>query len=325
MSKGRVRFLRTPNHHGYSVKFSPFDPNLIAAATGQNFGLSGGGKLITADLGLPGDSVLCCFDWKDALFDLTWSEQNPHNIVTASGDGSLHFWDITKPQAPLMVYQEHLKEAYSLDWSQTRDHQLFISASWDTTLKLWDPNRRKSIVTMTGHEANVYQCAWSPHLSGCVASVSGDGTLRMWNTTKESGPSMTIHAVDGEALSCDWCKYNQNIIATAGTDARILGWDLRQPRHPVFVLTGHGYPVRRVKFSPFNETQLASVSYDFTTRLWDHSVPSPCLEVMESHTEFVYGLDFSNHQESVMADCAWDQTIGIYNMNNRTLPLNQPL
>jgi hypothetical protein len=34
-------FFSTENEHGYSVKFSPHDPTLIAAVTGANFGMSG--------------------------------------------------------------------------------------------------------------------------------------------------------------------------------------------------------------------------------------------------------------------------------------------
>lgn len=313
MPKGLVRLLRTPNHHGYSVKFDPFNPNLLAVATGQNFGLTGSGKLILKDCNATGDGTVCNCIWTDGLFDLAWSEESANHIVTASGDGSLQLWDTSKPQAPIMVYREHTKEAYSVDWSQTRDEQLFISASWDATIKLWDPKCEKSLVTLMGHENLIYQAVWSPHLSGCVASVSGDGTLRIWNVQKHNKPSMTLRACNGEVLCCDWCKYDKNIIATGGTDGVINGWDLRQPSQPVYRLMGHEYPVRRLKFSPFMESQLASVSYDFTTRLWDYKLPAPCLEQHQNHTEFVYGLDFSNHVQGLMADCAWDQTVGIYN------------
>ncbi|XP_071536873.1 peroxisomal targeting signal 2 receptor-like isoform X2 [Panulirus ornatus] len=235
-----IHFLHTPNLHGYNVKFCPFHQDHVAVATAQNFGLSGGGSLILADLSLPDNGIVCSCEWKDGLFDLTWSEEMPNKIVTASGDGTLQLWDTTKPGAPLMLYQEHTKEAYSLDWSQTRDHQLFISASWDATLKLWDPNHGKSLLTMLGHDALVYQAVWSPRLSGCVASVSGDGTLRIWNAKKKPQPSMTIRVCEGEVLSCDWCKYNQNVIATAGTDGAIHGWDLRQPGQAVFNLKNLG-------------------------------------------------------------------------------------
>lgn len=314
MAAKLTRRLPTPNHHGYSVKFCPFNRDVIAVASAQNFGLSGGGMLMVKNLSAPGDGTVSTCIWADGLFDLTFSEQTPNCVVTASGDGSLQLWDITKSQAPIMVYREHQKEAYSLDWTQTRDSQFFVSSSWDGTIKLWDPNREKSLLTMQGHEALVYQAIWSPHITGCVASVSGDQTLRIWNTKKDTRPVMTIRANQGEVLTCDWCKYNQNIIATAGTDCKIYGWDLRRPGEPVYVLQGHGYPVRRIKYFPFAETQLASVSYDLTTRIWDHSLPNPSLSVLETHSEFVYGLDFSNHVEGLLADCAWDQSVGIYHV-----------
>ncbi|XP_045122805.1 peroxisomal targeting signal 2 receptor-like [Portunus trituberculatus] len=317
---GNIRLLRTPGHHGYSVKFSPFSPSLIAVATGQNFGLSGGGSLLVMDLGLPGNGQVCCCQWQDGLFDLTWSEQNPKCVVSAAGDGSLQMWNTSQPQVPLRVYKEHTREAASVHWSQTRDEHLFVSASWDSTIRLWDPNHQSSLVTLAGHEGLVYQAAWSPHLPGCVASASGHGTLRIWNVRRpQAGPSMVVQACTaGEVLSCDWSKYNQNLIVTSGTNCNICGWDLRQPALPVFVLQGHQYPARQVKCSPFQETQLASVSYDFTTRFWDHSQPSPCLLMMEKHTEFVYGLDLSNHNENMLADCAWDQSVGVYNLGKLT-------
>lgn len=321
---GNTRFLRTPDRHGYSVKFSPFNPSLLGVATGQNFGLTGGGSLVLLDLGLPGSGLVRSCEWQDGLFDLAWSEQDPHCVVSAAGDGSLQLWDTTHPQAPVKVFKEHTREASSLDWSQTRSEQLFVSTSWDATIKLWDPNHESSLVTFAGHEALVYQAAWSPHLPGCVASVSGDKTLRVWNMRRaQGGASMVVTAcrgAGGEVLSCDWSKYNQNLIVTSSTDCNICGWDLRQPTQPVFVLQGHQYPVRRVKCSPFHETQLVSVSYDFSTRVWDHSLPTPCLLAMGKHTEFVYGLDMSNHSENLIADCAWDQSVGVYNLGK--LPPN---
>ncbi|CAL4086578.1 unnamed protein product, partial [Meganyctiphanes norvegica] len=311
--KNGVRLLHTPQYHGYNVKFSPYDPNLLAVASGQNFGLSGNGCLFVFNLAAPDSGVLINLSWTDGLFDVTWSEETPNCLVTASGDTSLQLWDTTKPQSPTTVYKGHTKEVYTVEWNQMRGRPAFISASWDASIKLWDPSQSSCVSSLNGHEALVYQASWSPHLPGCVASVAGDGKLKIWNAFRSRGASMTILAHEGEVLCCDWCKYNQNIVATAATDGLLKGWDLRSTKTAAFVLQGHEYPIRRVKFSPFQETQLTTVSYDFTTRLWDHTAPSPCVQVHESHTEFVYGLDMSTHQEGLIADCAWDQTVALYN------------
>lgn len=52
----------------------------------------------------------CSFDWNDGLFDVTWSENNEHILVTCSGDGSLQLWDTAKAAGPLQVYKEHTQE-----------------------------------------------------------------------------------------------------------------------------------------------------------------------------------------------------------------------
>ncbi|KAJ7397772.1 Peroxisomal targeting signal 2 receptor [Pitangus sulphuratus] len=252
------------------------------------------GTLAVLEQNEAGIVLLKSFDWNDGLFDVTWSENNEHVLITCSGDGSLQIWDTAKTKGPLQVYKEHTLEAYSVDWSQTRGEQLVVSGSWDQTAKLWDPAVGKSLCTFKGHEGVIYSTIWSPHIPGCFASASGDQTLRIWDV-KAPGVKLVIPAHQAEILSCDWCKYDENLLVTGAVDCSLKGWDLRNIRQPVFVLLGHTYAIRRVKFSPFHATLLASCSYDFTVRFWDFSKPNPLLETVEHHTEFTCGLDLSLH------------------------------
>lgn len=50
------------------------------------------------------------FDWNDGLFDVTWSENNEHVLVTGAGDGSLQIWDTANPHGPIRVLKEHTQE-----------------------------------------------------------------------------------------------------------------------------------------------------------------------------------------------------------------------
>nr|XP_021152801.1 peroxisomal biogenesis factor 7 [Columba livia] len=227
----------------------------------------GCGTLAVLEQNEAGIVLLRSFDWNDGLFDVTWSENNEHVLITSSGDGSLQIWDTAKTKGPLQVYKEHAQEAYSVDWSQTRGEQLVVSGSWDQTAKLWDPAVGKSLCTFKGHEGVIYSTIWSPHIPGCFASASGDQTLRVWDV-KAPGVKLVIPAHQAEILSCDWCKYDENLLVTGAVDCSLKGWDLRNVRQPVFVLLGHTYAIRRVKFSPFHATLLASCSYDFTVRWW---------------------------------------------------------
>ncbi|KFO73624.1 Peroxisomal targeting signal 2 receptor, partial [Cuculus canorus] len=254
----------------------------------------GCGTLAVLEQNEAGVVLLRSFDWNDGLFDVTWSENNEHVLITSSGDGSLQIWDTAKTKGPLQVYKEHTQEAYSVDWSQTRGEQLVVSGSWDQTAKLWDPAVGKSLCTFKGHEGVIYSTIWSPHIPGCFASASGDQTLRVWDV-KAPGVKLVIPAHQAEILSCDWCKYDENLLVTGAVDCSLKGWDLRNVRQPVFILLGHTYAIRRVKFSPFHATLLASCSYDFTVRFWDFSKRNSLLETVEHHTEFTCGLDLSLH------------------------------
>nr|XP_051698038.1 peroxisomal targeting signal 2 receptor [Oryctolagus cuniculus] len=126
---GAARTLRVPGRHGYAAEFSPYLPGRLACATAQHYGIAGCGTLLVLDQDESGLRVFRSFDWNDGLFDVTWSENNEHVLVTCSGDGSLQLWDTAKAAGPLQVYREHSQEVYSVDWSQTRGEQLVVSGS----------------------------------------------------------------------------------------------------------------------------------------------------------------------------------------------------
>lgn len=303
----------TPNRHGYSVRFSPFNPDRLVVATSQYFGLAGGGTLFILDLTSEGKlTEIQTSQWSDGLFDVVWSESNPNLVVSASGDGGLQLWDLSSPNSPPVTLWEHKKEVYSLDWSRTRQEQLILSASWDCSIKLWDPNRQSSISTFCGHSQLVYNAMFSNHMPNCFASVSGDGTLKLWSTLNPQSPTSSFRVHDAEVLACDWCKYDENMIATSGSDGLIRGWDIRSYTQPVFQLKGCEYAVRRVQFSPHSATVLASVSYDFTTRIWDFKQGCDALETIKHHSEFVYGLDWNSQRKGQLADCGWDSLVHVF-------------
>lgn len=65
------------------------------------------------------------FDWNDGLFDVTWSENNEHVLITSSGDGSLQIWDTAKTKGPLQVYKEHAQEVNQANLKNLMDILMF--------------------------------------------------------------------------------------------------------------------------------------------------------------------------------------------------------
>lgn len=145
-------------------------------------------------------------DTKFARFQV-WSEENENIVVSVSGDGSIQLWNVNTDSEsgssplsllPQMIYKEHKKEIYSIDWSRTRREQFVLTASWDCTIKLWDPNRTNSLSTYAGHSPIIYNAMFSPHIPNTFASVGGDGYLKIWNLFGFDQPIASIKAHDGE-------------------------------------------------------------------------------------------------------------------------------
>uniref|UniRef100_A0A8C4NF86 Peroxin-7 n=1 Tax=Eptatretus burgeri TaxID=7764 RepID=A0A8C4NF86_EPTBU len=287
--------FHTEASHGYSVQFSPFLPQRLACVACQHYGIAGSGSLFILDISTHGLKQVTRRSWGDGLFDVAWSETSERLVLTASGDGRLQLWDVTQPGPPLQVYQGHEREVYSVHWSQTRGENLVASGSWDGSAKVWDISSSECLFTCRGHEAVVYSSMWSPHIPGCFATCSGDGTLRVWDIKNPSFARLVIPAHTSEVLSCDWCKYDEHLVLTGAVDCSVRGWDLRQARHHVFELRGHDYAIRRLKCSPFQRSVLATCSYDRSVRFWDFVQANPLVQTIEHHSEFVCGLDFNLH------------------------------
>lgn len=273
---------RTQGFNPYSVSYSPFYDSKIAVASAANFGLVGNGRLYVLDLTAAGQIVAqTWFDTQDGLFDLAWSEMNENQMITSSGDGTVKLYDIMtarpipaanqaagfndkKVNFPLRVFHEHTKEVFSVNWNLVEKH-LFCSASWDGSIKVWNPERAHSIATLvspvavtdraeqaqtqmkTGPAApkshvhapgsasgpatipgSIHSARFCPHNGNLIASVHADSHVRVWDT--RAYPSLT-HDFLGhgglEALTVDWNKYAGTVLATGGVDKAVKVWDIR--------------------------------------------------------------------------------------------------
>ena len=71
---------------------------------------------------------------------------------------------------------------YVLSCAFSKDGRLFVSASGDETLKIWDVQTGQCKCTLSGHSSYVNACCFSPD-GGSVLSGSADNTLKIWDAT----------------------------------------------------------------------------------------------------------------------------------------------
>lgn len=227
---------------------------------------------------------------QDALYDLCHSESHSAQLLCSSGDGALRLFDTSlQPTFPIATYTEHSREAFSCAWNLT-SKSTFASSSWDGTVKVWNPERECSILTLPTHSCT-YSAQWSPHTEDLLSAVSSDSHFRLWDLRTpasasnhlqlsvpvHSAPANAVAGMVGkpqptfppsEALTHDWNKYRSTVVAVAGVDRIIRTFDIRQPSGPLALLQGHNYAVRKLAWSPHLPDMLLSASYDMTCRIW---------------------------------------------------------
>ncbi|CAM9882562.1 unnamed protein product, partial [Ectocarpus sp. 4 AP-2014] len=224
----------------HAVEFSPFDGERVAVATAQFFGIVGNGRLHI--FGRHGGDVtnsspdwqqreLRSFDTQAGLFDCAWSECHPHQMATAGADGVVKLWDLGAVDGfPVADWREHTQEVSGVDWNLV-SKDLFASASWDGSVKLWTPSAGVSSHTFRDHGRHpVYGAIWSPFSPGQLLSFSGDGTARVLDVNSPGAVTVLDGHGGAEVLAGDWDKYNHPVVATGCADRAVRTWDLRQPR-----------------------------------------------------------------------------------------------
>ncbi|XP_031251478.1 WD40 repeat-containing protein HOS15 isoform X2 [Pistacia vera] len=137
-------------------------------------------------------------------------------LASCSDDITAKIWNM-KQDKYVHDLREHAKEIYTIRWSPTGpgtnnpNHQLILaSASFDSTVKLWDVELGKLLYSLNGHRDPVYSVAFSPN-GEYLASGSLDKSMHIWSL--KEGKIVKTFSGHGGIFEVCWNKEGDKIAA----------------------------------------------------------------------------------------------------------------
>uniref|UniRef100_A0A8C7FQV5 TBL1X/Y related 1 n=1 Tax=Oncorhynchus kisutch TaxID=8019 RepID=A0A8C7FQV5_ONCKI len=139
-------------------------------------------------------------------------------LASCSDDMTLKIWSM-KQDTCVHDLQAHSKEIYTIKWSPTgpgtnnpNANLMLASASFDSTVRLWDVDRGICIHTLTKHQEPVYSVAFSPD-GRHLASGSFDKCVHIWNT--QTGALVHSYRGTGGIFEVCWNAAGDKVGASA--------------------------------------------------------------------------------------------------------------
>lgn len=244
-------------------------------------------------------------------------------IISGGDDNSVVFYDLNEDDV-VNRFNGHTASIRSLALSQ--DDRRLLSASSDTTVRVWDTVSSERAHDFIGHEFNgldggdtvgIYNADDSMILSG-----SQDGNIRLWDV--ESGLTIQVFqghegAVNALAFSAD-----ETTILSASDDGTVILWDVASGALLVR-MTGHETPVSAVMYLP-GGTRAVSGAADGSIIEWDIDPTSATFgqemrrfgEGRRGHTKDVNDIIMHPNGTQLLSASS-DETIILWNIDDASV------
>ncbi|MFN6537615.1 MAG: AAA-like domain-containing protein [Nostoc sp. EkiNYC01] len=251
-----------------------------------------------------------------AIFEVSFSDDGKL-IALRSYDDTVK---LKKPDGTLVAtYKASLSKLLAAVLSP--DGQTIAMANVEKAVEIWKRVRvatpqesRPTPQVLKGHEAEVWEVAFSPD-SRLIASVSGDGTAKLWTLDGKLLKTLKGHtaAVWRVAFSQD-----SKMVATGSGDNTVKLWTVDGKL--LQTLKGHTAAIWGVAFTPDGKI-VASGSVDTTVKLW--KLDGTELTTLRGHTAAIRKIAISR-DGTMLASGGDDNTLILWNLQ-RILKLDAPV
>ncbi|XP_071232669.1 cytoplasmic dynein 1 intermediate chain 2-like isoform X3 [Salvelinus alpinus] len=236
-SNKRTSVQRTPlsaSAHTHPV----YCVNVVGTQNAHNLiSISTDGKMCSWNLDMlsqPQDSLELVFKQSKAVSvtSMAFPLGDVNNFVVGSEDGSVYTACRHGSKAGISdVFEGHHGPVTGLSCHSAGGpvdfSHLFISASFDWTVKLWTTKSTRPLYLFEDSCDYVYDVMWSPTHPALFACVDGSGRLDLWNLNNDTEVPSASVVVDGSpALNRVRWAHSGREIATGDSDGQVLVYDV---------------------------------------------------------------------------------------------------
>ncbi|KAI9252445.1 WD40-repeat-containing domain protein [Sporodiniella umbellata] len=155
---------------------------------------------------------------EDEVNAVRWDPSGQY-LASCSDDMTCKVWSMSSDQ-PIQQMRGHTLQIYTLQWSPKKDSGILATASFDSSVRLWNALNGTCLHVLSSHVEAVYSISFSPdgHL---LASGSFDGVMNV-SDTKDGSLKKTLK-VDGGIFEVHFSKSGEKLAAcTANKQVVIL-------------------------------------------------------------------------------------------------------
>ncbi|KAJ7316523.1 hypothetical protein JRQ81_002685 [Phrynocephalus forsythii] len=191
---------------------------------------------------------------------LHWPQHQPTQIISSCFGGELLQWDLTQPGKRKWELlgtssegQNHSRIVFNLCGLQTENQQLLLSISMDRDVKCWDLGTLNCCWTMPSLGGFVYNLAFSPVDTGCLAVGVGDSMLRVWNTlsiNNQYDVKTFWQGIKSKVTALSWHPTKESCLAFGTDDGKVGIFDTYSSKPPQISSTFHKKTVYTLAWGP---------------------------------------------------------------------------
>mmetsp|Transcript_10789 Transcript_10789/g.40337 ORF Transcript_10789/g.40337 Transcript_10789/m.40337 type:complete len:681 (-) Transcript_10789:75-2117(-) len=121
------------------------------------------------------------------------NQKKKNTFVVGTEEGLIHLCSKAYNSQYLNTYRGHHMSVYSVEWNKFND-DLFLSASADWTVKLWQDKKSDPLMTFD-LGSSVGEAAWAPYSASVFAAVTDDGRVHVYDLSKNKHDSLCDQVV----------------------------------------------------------------------------------------------------------------------------------